>query len=173
MGRGITLSDEQWDELDRLRFSSKSKAVFRNCLIILKSHSRQTIGSIAEELGVTPDTVIRVRRLYRTGGVAALHPVKPTGRPSRATPEYIQAMRDAVSVNPLTLGYGFSNWSVVRLAAHLKKVTGIGFGDDQLSRLLYRNRFSFQRPKHTMKGKRDEAAYGKARDELIVMKKKR
>jgi transposase len=173
MGRGITLSDEQWDELDRLRFSSESKAVFRNCLIILKSDSRETIASIAEELGVTPDTVIRVRRAYRKGGAAALHPIKPTGRPSRATPQYIQAMRDAVSVNPLTLGYGFSNWSAPRLAAHLKKVTGISFGDDQLSRLLHRNGFSFQRPKHTMKGKRDEAAYDKAKAELKVMKKKR
>lgn len=173
MGRGITLSDEQWDELDRLRFSSKSKPVFRNCLIILKSHSRETIGSIAKELGVEPDTVIRVRRAYRKGGAAALHPIKPTGRPSRATPEYIKAMRDAVNANPLTLGYGFSNWSVVRLAAHLKKVTGISLGDDQLGRLLHRNRFSFKRPKHTMKGKRDEAKYTIAKAELIVMKKKR
>lgn len=171
MGRGITLSDEQWDELDRLRFSSKSKTVFRNCLIILKSDSRETIASIAEEFGVTPDTVIRVRRLYRQGGAASLHPIKPTGRPSRATPQYLQAMRDAVNVNPLTLGYGFSTWSVVRLAAHLKKVTGISFGDDQLSRMLHRNRISFQRPKHTMKGKRDEAAYEKAKAELKVLKK--
>lgn len=173
MGRGITLADEQWDELDRLRFSSKSKVVFRNCLIILKSDSRETIASIAEELGVTPDTVIRVRRLYRKGGAAALHPVKPTGRPSRATPEYLRAMRDAVNVNPLTLGYGFSNWSVLRLAAHLKKITGISFSDDQLSRLLHRNRISFQRPKHTMKGKRDEAAHDQAKAELKIMKKKR
>ena len=173
MGRGITLSDEQWDELDRLRFASKSKVVFRNCLIILKSDRRETIASIADELGVTPFTIIRVRRLYRKGGAAALHPIKPTGRPSRATPEYIQAMCAAVSVNPLTLGYGFSTWSVVRLAAHLKKITGIRFGNDQLSRLLHRNRISFQRPKHTMKGKRDEAAYEKAKSELKIMKKKR
>lgn len=173
MGRGITLADEQWDELDRLRFSSKSKAVFRNCLIILKSDSRETIASIAGELGVTPDTVVRVRRLYRKGGAAALHPIKPTGRPSRATPQYIQAMGAAISVNPLTLGYGFSTWSVMRLAAHLKKLTGISFGDDQLSRLLHRHGFSFQRPKHTMKGKRNEDAYEKSKAELIVMKKKR
>jgi transposase len=173
MGRGISLTEEQWNELDHLRFSTSSADVFRNCLIILKSDSRDTIASIAEDLGCGTDTVIRVRRLYRKGGVKALHPIKPPGRRSRATPEFLKQMRQAVQSNPLTLGYGFSTWSVVRLAEHLAKVTGIRFSDDQLRRLLHREGFSVQRPKHTMKGKRDEAAYEKAKGELMGLKKKR
>jgi len=172
MGRGIKLTDEQWDELDRLRFSAKSAVVFRNCLIILMSDSRDTIASIAEHLGCTPDTVVRVRRLYRKGGIEALGPIKPTGRPSRATPQFIEQMRQAVKTNPMTLGYGFSTWSVIRLAEHLAKTTGIRFGTDQLSRLLHRHGFSFQRPKHTMKGKRDEKAYVKSKAQLKVLKKR-
>jgi transposase len=173
MGRGIKLTDEQWDELDRLRFSVKSADVFRNCLIILKSDSRDTIASIAEDLGCSTDTVTRIRRLYRKGGVDALRPIKPPGRPSKATPQFIGQMRQAVLANPMTLGYGFSTWSVARLAAHLGKTTGIRFGEDQLTRLLHRHGFSFQRPKHTMKGKRDEAAYQKSKAELIILKKRR
>ncbi len=173
MGRGIELTEEQWNELDQARFSAKSADVFRNCLIVLKSDSRETIKSIAEDVGCGTDTVVRVRRLYRKGGVAALTPIKPTGRPSRATPEFIERMRQAVAVNPMTLGYGFSTWSVARLAAHLAKTTGISFGEDQLTRLLHRHGFSFQRPKHTMKGKRDEAAFEKAKAELLILKKKR
>ena len=80
-------------------------------------------------------------------------------------------MKQAVQTNPLTLGYGFSNWSVVRLAEHLTKVTGIRFSDDQLRRLLHREGFSVHRPKHTMKGKRDEAAYEKAKKKLARLKK--
>lgn len=173
MGRGIILTEEQWDELDHLRFSTSSADIFRNCLIILKSDSRETIAAIAEDLGCATETVVRVRRLYRKGGVAALRPIKPPGRPGRATPEFLQRMREAVQTNPLTLGYGFSTWSVVRLAGHLAKVTGIRFSDDQLRRLLHREGFSVQRPKHTMKGKRDEAAYEKAKGELKTLKKKR
>ena len=172
MGRGITLTEEQWDELDQVRFSTPSADVFRNCLILLKSDSRETIASIAEDLGCGTDTVIRVRRLYRKGGVAALVPLKPPGRKSKATPEFLQAMGRAVQTSPLTLGYGFSNWSVVRLAEHLAKTTGIRFSDDQLRRLLHREEFSVQRPKHTLKGKRDEKAYHKAQKELRVLKKK-
>ena len=172
MGRGIKLTDEQWDELDRLRFSVKSADVFRNCLIILMSDSSDPIGSIAERLGCGTDTVTRVRRLYRQGGVAALKPVKPPGRPGRATPEFVGQMRHAVLANPLALGYGFSTWSVARLAAHLAKTTGIRFSTGQLGRLLRRHGFSVQRPKHTMKGKRDEAAYEKSKSQLIRLKKK-
>ena len=173
MGWGIKLTDEQWDELDRVRFTAKSAEVFRNCLIVLKSDSRDTIASIAEDLGCSADTVTRARRLYRKGGVDALKPLKPPGRPGRATPEFVQQMRQAVLTNPLTLGYGFSTWSVARLAAHLAKTTGIRFSTDQLRRLLRRHRFSVQRPKHTMKGKRDEMAYKKSKAELVVLRKKR
>jgi transposase len=173
MGYGIKLTDEQWEELDHLRFSTRSADVFRNCLIILMSHSKDTIAGIAKRLGCSTDTVTRIRRLYRKGGVLALRPVKPPGRRGRATPEFLRQMSKAVQTNPMTLGYGFSTWSVVRLAEHLAKVTGVRFSDDQLRRLLHREGFSVQRPKHTMKGKRDEAAYQKAKGELIALKKKR
>jgi transposase len=77
-----------------------------------------------------------------------------------------------VETPPQTFGYGFSVWSVARMEAHLRKETGIAFSQDQLRRLLHAEGFSFQRPKHTMKGKRDEAAYQRAAVELESLKKK-
>jgi len=171
MGYGIKLTEAQRDELDRHRMRATSADVFRNCLIILLSDSRDTIASIAQRLGCGTDTVNRVRRLYRRGGVQALYPIKPPGRRPRATPAFLREMKRAVQTNPLTLGYGFSNWSAVRLAEHLAKATGIHFSDDQLRRLLHREGFSVHRPKHTMKGKRDETAYQKAKKKLARLKK--
>lgn len=171
MGYGIKLTEAQRDELDRHRMKATSADVYRNCLIILLSDSRDTIASIAKRLGCGTDTVNRVRRLYRRAGVQALYPIKPPGRPARATPAFLREMKRAIQTNPLTLGYGFSNWSVARLAEHLAKVTGIRFSDDQLRRLLHREGFSVHRPKHTMKGKRDEAAYEKAKKKLARQKK--
>jgi transposase len=172
MGQGISLTSAQWDALDRLRFTTPSADVFRNCLIILMSDSRDTISSIAERVGCSAETVKRIRKLYRTGGIDALRPIKPPGRTTRATPEFIAAMKQAIQASPLALGYGFSTWSVTRLAAHLAKTTSIRFSDDQLRRLLHREGFSVHRPKHTMKGKRDEAAYEKARGQLQRLKKR-
>lgn len=171
MGHGIKLTPDQWDELDRVRFSAQSADVFRNCLIILMSDSRDTVASIAERLGCSSETVKRIRKLYRMGGAQALCPIKPSGRPPRATEAFIAKMKQAVQTNPQTLGYGFSVWSAARLAKHMQKVTGIGFSDDQMRRILRQHCYSFQRPKHTMKGKRDEIAYEKARKQLVRLKK--
>jgi transposase len=172
MGYGIKLTEKQWDELDNLRFRTTSADVFRNCVIVLMSDSRETIATIARHIGCGTDTVVRIRRLYRKGGIKALYPIKPPGRPGRATPEFLEKMREAVRTNPLTLGYGFSTWSAGRLAEHLAKITGIRFSSDQLVRLLHRHGFSVHRPKHTLKGKRDETAYKRARERLIFLKKK-
>ena len=171
MGYGLKLTDAQWDELDRMRFSCRSKAVYRNCMILLFSHSSENIKSIAKRVGCGYDTVVRVRRLYRQFGIAGLQPAKPKGRPSRATKEFIQAMDQAARTNPMQLGYGFSTWSTVRLGAHLAKLTGLRFSTDQLRRLLRRHGFTVQRPKHTLKGKRDEIAYRNAYVELSRLKK--
>jgi transposase-like protein len=103
MGRGIKLSDSEFDQLDHLRFSTSSADVFRNCLIILMSDASDTIASIAERVGCTTFTVKRVRRLYREGGIDALRPIKPPGRPGRATAEFLAAMKKAVGTNPLKL----------------------------------------------------------------------
>jgi transposase len=174
MGR-LKLSDEQWDELDRLRFSAGDAKVFRNCLIILMSdrgtgHSR---FSIAEELGCSAATVNSVRKRYRERGIAGLTPLKSTGRPPRVTAEYRAALRKAVMTPPQQLGYGFSVWSAARLNAHLKKTTRLQLSDERVRRLLREEGFSFQRPKHTMKGKRDETRYVEAQAKLKRLKKGR
>ena len=127
MGHGNRLTLDQWDELDRVRFRTPSADVFRNCLIILMSDSRDTIASIAQRLGCSSETVTRIRRLYRRGGVQALCPIKPPGRKPRATLEFIAQMKQAVGTNPQSLGYGFSVWSATRLARHLAKGTGLSF----------------------------------------------
>jgi transposase len=171
MGSPVRLTDEQFDALDRLRFSTHSADVFRNCLILLRSHAGCSIAHIADFLGCSADTVKRVRRLYRQGGIDALHPRDSPGRTSRATDDFRAALRQLTQTSPLTLGYGFATWSAARLAEHLAAVTGMRFSDDQMRRLLKEEGFSFQRPKHTLKGKRDEAAFERAAGELQEHKK--
>jgi transposase len=168
-----TLSAEQWDALDDLRFGTTDATVFRNATVILMSAVGRSKFSIAHDLGCSPATVDNIRKHYRERGVAGLRPRKPPGRPSAATPEYRAALRETVNTPPQTLGYGFSVWSVARLNEHLKRQTKISFSADQLRRILHQEGFSFQRPKHTMKGKRDEAAFTQAQKELKALKKKR
>lgn len=167
------LSDQEWDALDKLRFSTTIASVFRSATIILMTGVGRSKFSIAHDLGCSPATVDNVRKRYRDRGLSGLQPGKPPGRTTAATAEYRQALREAVQTPPQSLGYGFSVWSTIRLAEHLKKQTGVAFSDDQLRRILHQEGYSVQRPKHTMKGKRNEAAYQKAGKELRTLKKKR
>jgi len=166
------LSGKEWDALDELRFSTTDAALFRNATIILMSGVGRSKPSIAHDLGCSIGTVDNVRKHYRQRGLPGLVPGKPPGRSSRATPEYRAALQTAIQTPPQQLGYGFSVWSLARLNAHLQKQTGIGFSDDQLGRIMHQEGFSFQRPKHTMKGKRDEVAYARAAARLRTLKKK-
>lgn len=173
MARGIKLSEKEWDALDALRFSTTDAAVFRNATIVLMTDAGRSKFSIAEDLGCSPATVDNSRRRYRRQGLAGLARRKSPGRPSQATPEYRAALRQAVQTPPPRLGYGFSVWSAARLNAHLLKLTKKSFSDDRMRRLLKEEGFSFQRPKHTLEGQRDQAAYQRAARELKRLKKGR
>jgi transposase len=166
------LDDAEWDALDEVRFSTNDADVFRNATVILMTGVGRSKFDIARDLGCSPATVDNVRKRYRQQGLEGLQRRPPPGRTSRATPAYRAALREAVQTPPQTLGYGFSVWSANRLAKHLEKTTKITLGDDRLRSILAEEGFSFQRPKHTMKGKRDEAAYVRASSELKVLKKK-
>jgi transposase len=165
----LTLSDPQRQDLERLRSATKDARVYRNATIILRTADGQPEGALARALGCSGSTIDRVRRRYRAEGLEGLTPIQPPGRPSRATPEYQAALAQAIRTPPRDLGYGFSTWSAARLAQHLKKVTGVALGVDQVRRLLRRARFSVQRPKHTMRGKRDEQEFERARAELRAL----
>ena len=81
-----SLSEKEWDALDRLRFGTSNAAVFRNATIILMSATGRSKTSIANDLGCSVGTVDIARRRYRQSGSEGLIPGKPIGRVSRATP---------------------------------------------------------------------------------------
>lgn len=167
------LSDEQIDALDILRMKTSRAAVFRNSTMILMSDAGRSKASIAGDLGCGTATVQRVRRLYRTMGISGLTPIKPPGRPSQLSEALREPVREVVQADPRTLGYGFTTWSVARLTEHLRRRCRLRASPSTVRRVLAHERFSFQRPKHTLKGKRDETAHAKAKKELSGLKKKR
>lgn len=167
------LSVDEWDAVDRFRFRTKDAREFRNALIVLKSAAGASKREIAEDLGCSEATVQNIRRWYREEGIAGLRRESPPGRGSRADAKYREVLGKVLRTSPLDLGYGFSVWSAPRLGQHLETVTGIAFSVWQLRRIMKQEGFSVQRPKHTMRGKRDEAAFEQAREELDVLKKSR
>ncbi len=145
--------------------------MFRNCTVILISDAGRSKPSIAEALGCGTATVDRVRRLYRTMGIRRLTPIKPPGRPAPLSEALGEPVREAVQADPRTFGYGFTTGSVARLTEHLRRRCRLRASPGTVRRVLAHERFSLQRPKHTLEGKRDEKAHAKAKKKLTGLKK--
>ena len=167
------LTTDAWDAVDEFRFGTRDASEFRNALIILKSAAGESKSVIAQGLRCSVATVDIMRSRYRESGVDGLRRHSPPGRTSRANQKFLTTLRKVLATPPQDLGYGFNVWSAERLVQHLRHVTGIEFSASHLRRILKAEGFSFQRPKHTMKGKREEAAYEQARQELEILKKSR
>lgn len=166
------LTDDEIDALDTLRLKTRSAAVFRNGTIILMSDAGRSKASIAEDLGCGTATVERARRLYKEMGLLGMTPIKPPGRPSKLAAALREPVLEAMQTSPQELGYGFTTWSVPRLAEHSRRRCRLRASVSTVRRVLAHEQYSLQRPKHTLKGKRDEKAHATAKKELVRMKKK-
>jgi len=103
--------------------------------------------------------------------VAALGERPRSGRPPRVTGAYRRELRRALRVGPQACGYVFTVWSIARLAQHLQQVTGIALSVNGLRRVVRAEGFAIGRPKHTLKNKRDEQEYRRARRRLERLKR--
>jgi hypothetical protein len=71
----------------------------------------------------------------------------------------------------VSYGYIFTTWSIVRLNTHLQAATGIKVCNAWLRKLVLAEGFVYRRPKHTLRGKRNERAFRKAQRKLSQLKK--
>ena len=87
-----TLTDQEWEALDDVRFSTTDATVFRNATIILMSAVGRSKFSIAHDLGCSPATVDNVRKRYRERGPRQGERIKSSPL-SRRRPRFPQENR--------------------------------------------------------------------------------
>ena len=135
-------------------------------------HQGRKPNEVAEILNVAPATVYNWHEHFREKGVASLGDKPRSGRPLSATPEYCQALEQALQSDPSELGYDFTIWTISRLLAHLQKVTQILLSDDTLRTLLARQEYVYRRPKHDLRHLQDAEKRQTAEEWLDLLKKK-
>jgi transposase len=133
-------------------------------------------SEICSATGFSPDAITDIRRRWSIRGMRSLKDSPHPGRPRRVTAAYLRELRRALRRSPLAFGYGFTVWSIARLAAHLAKRTGIRICRDWLRRLVHQNGYRCNRPRHTLRQKRalhgSGAAYQRAKRQLKTLKKR-
>ena len=157
-----------------LRDRPPSPRVGRRATCLLLSAAGEPARQIAQVTGMSLDAVTDIRRRWRTARGSRLRSVldQPrTGRPAKVTAAYRRELRRALDKGPLSFGYLLTVWSIARLRTHLRNVTGLTISRDWLRRLAHREGFVVGRPKHTLRGKRNEAQYRRARSRLKQLKR--
>ena len=87
--------------------------------------------------------------------------------------EYLAALLGAVNGVPAARGYAFTVWTTARLATYLHRRLGKRLSPERVGDHLRAMGYVYGRPKHTLAGKRNEAAHGRAHRVLRRLKKGR
>lgn len=161
----VTLTDAQWEELKRRTHEPGVKPRTRDRLEMVRlSDAGWSIPRIAPHLGVSESCVRRWIKRFLEGGFDALPDQPHVGQSSSLTPEMIQAIREKIS-------QGGRAWSAAQVAEWTAQEFGVTLGADWLSRLLRRNRLSYQRTARSLKHKQDPQAVEEKAAELALLEK--
>lgn len=167
----VVLTSWQRRRLEGIRGHPPSPQVGRRVVCLLMSARQASNAAIGQATGLSSDGVTHIRRRWQRHGMASLVDRPRSGRPTKVTAAYRRRLRATMNAGPRAYGYLFTVWSVPRLNAHLKKVTGVSFSESRLRQLIRAEGFVYRRPKHTLKGKRNEEAFRHAQRRLVRLKR--
>lgn len=167
----VQLTSWQRQRLQQIRDQPPTPRMGKRAVCLLLSADGIANQLIAQATGLACDTLTRIRHRWNERRMASVKDAPRPGRPPKVSLAYRQQLKDALHRGPLAYGYAFTTWSIARLNAHLHHVTGLTICNDWLRQLVHAEGFVYRRPKHTLKGKRNEQAYRRAQKKLQRLKK--
>lgn len=168
-----TLSRQEAGELERLVRKGRDAREMRRAQAIRLSAQGKKAWEIAELLGMTRQSVMRFIDAFNREGIKGLSEKPRSGRPPKATDEYVRLLKEAVGTPPAELGYPFSSWTTGRLREHLARECHVVLHPDYLSRLMAKHGIVYRRPRHVMDHLRDHGEYDEKKEIVDFLKKAR
>ena len=112
---------------------------------------------VARRVGVARQVAYRWKSAWEQGGSAALASKGSAGRKPKLTMEQTNQVTEALLAGPAAHGYKTALWTLPRVAALIKDLTGVSYHPGHVWRLLGASGFSCQRPERRAV-ERDERA---------------
>ena len=164
------LKKAERSELSRLIHSREDGRVVRRAQMILQSSQGIKVPAIASAWDTTIQTVLKAIHRFNAEGLVSLVDKPRSGRPTKATDQYVEVLKEAVQKSPRDFGYPFSSWTLERLREHLGRLTGTLLNPRYLSQLMARHGIVYRRPKHLMTHLRDSKDYNEKKAILEFLK---
>jgi transposase len=150
------LSDTQVTELRQLYDTTTKPKLRLRSQIVLLAHQGRSVAEMAAIVFRSRDTVERVLKRFRQGGIAALPPRTAPGRVPTVTPAWKAELRRVIDLDPHTVGVRSANWTPSLLAVYLATRTGITVTAETVRLYLHAAGGVCKRPTWRLKRKAEE-----------------
>jgi len=144
----ITRSSPDHDELVELYKREKKSKLKERFHALFLMHEFVNCTIVAELIKKSRRTIQTWVTMFNEGGLEAIVPNTPPGRPSTLTEEQKETLKTDVLTPPRALGFEFSNWEGKSVAQHIKQKFVVDLSVRQAQRLLHELGFTLQRPRY-------------------------
>jgi transposase len=167
----FTLTPEQLAEIEQAINHSEFPEVRQRAIAIRLLHLGQHPEQVADAVMVKANTVWTWHRRWRQGGISGLQDQPKSGRPRKATPEYVTTLEATLKQSPADVGLDASLWTINRLRLYLAEQTGIRLSYSRFRSLLSKLGYRWKQPKHDLGDLQDKTAQQVAGEILDWLKK--
>ena len=167
-----TLNEEELKQIRQAMKHLDARVAKRATMV----HSRPlgySPEAVAQMNGVNVTTVYHHFNRFRMEGQAGLPDKAKSGRPAKATPEYIALLEQTLDSDPKEKGYAFTVWTQPRLRSYLAQETGIHLSRSRFQVLLQQLGYRYRRPKRDLGHKQDPELREQVKAALAEVKKRR
>lgn len=150
--------------------ASQAEAAIKSCrehkvglrLQAIASCAKHPVNLVGEVNGVSRQTVWRWIKRFKSGGVSGLHDKAKGHRPAKLKEEHQKIIRGWLEGSCNGSGEPV-HWTLVKMAAEIKKEFGIRIGLTALSRLFHKMGFrqKVPRPSHAKADRKSQEAFKK------------
>lgn len=146
----VSLTPAQRAELNQLARQRDLSPRLRDRLEMVRlSDLGHSVEQIASSLGCHHTTVRRQLHAFQHGGLAALWPVRPKGRPPRLRPAHLVALEHLLD-EAAAGGAASRTWTLPQLCAWLEEQFHVRLSSNRLSVVLKERRFRWKRTKRSV-----------------------
>lgn len=106
---------------------------------------------IADKLGRCRQTIAGYIRIFEEKGLDGLYEIgRGPGRQSQLDKKQLRQILRWIDTGPRDMGLAFNNWDCKRLSIQIKKIFKITLSDEQVRRILHKNKCKLLRPTHKL-----------------------
>jgi transposase len=111
-------------------------------------HEFMNCTTVAELIKKSRRTIQTLVNMFNEGGLEAITPNSPPGRPSSLSEEQKELLKLDMLTHPRELGHDFSSWDGKSVSYHIKQKFSLELSVCQAQRLLHELGFMLQRPRY-------------------------